>query len=275
MKSTVQKALTIAALLLATTAHSTTTVQELSGKFAIRTVLKSTYLTARPGNHSIDAVVTSSTVPQNDGLFSFQRVHPGNNITIKTVSNHFVSAAGGGGRGGSFDAATTLQTELTRPTEQALFYPLFNRKSLSYALTTRRGYYLTALGGGGKITNAFHTDATTVNAWELFQITKCGNLGSGYEYMIKPKGFSRPISPNGKSVLRLSTINGTDIYKLFLTQPNNTVRFIERGPCTYAIQTNLGSYVGANENGHVFDTIGSLDTPPKGLSTYFELMPVF
>jgi hypothetical protein len=37
-----------------------------------------------------------------------------------------------------------------------------------YALQTSTGNYLTAVGGGGRITDVIHSDATQINAWETF-----------------------------------------------------------------------------------------------------------
>jgi hypothetical protein len=54
-----------------------------------------------------------------------------------------------------------------------------------FAIQTIHGNYLTALGGGGvggQFAEAFHTDATQINAWERFRLLKCGDLGSGYQY---------------------------------------------------------------------------------------------
>jgi len=45
-------------------------------------------------------------------------------------------------------------------------------------------HFLTALGGGGKATDAFHTDAKVRKSWEEFSLIKCGDLGSGYDYTI-------------------------------------------------------------------------------------------
>ena len=39
-----------------------------------------------------------------------------------------------------------------------------------YAIKTANGHYLTAVGGGGQITDVLHTDATGVGAWEQFRL---------------------------------------------------------------------------------------------------------
>ena len=40
----------------------------------------------------------------------------------------------------------------------------------NYALQTANGHYLTAVDGGGRTTDAIHSDATQVRAWEMFWI---------------------------------------------------------------------------------------------------------
>ena len=42
-----------------------------------------------------------------------------------------------------------------------------------YAVQTIDGHYLTAVGGGGRITDTIHSDATVLNSWERFRIN-CG-----------------------------------------------------------------------------------------------------
>ena len=39
-----------------------------------------------------------------------------------------------------------------------------------YAIQTIDGHYLTAVGGGGRITDTIHSDATRVGSWEKFRV---------------------------------------------------------------------------------------------------------
>jgi hypothetical protein len=43
-----------------------------------------------------------------------------------------------------------------------------------YDIQAIDGHYLTAVGGGGRITDTIRSDVTTVGAWEKFTVT-CGN----------------------------------------------------------------------------------------------------
>ncbi len=38
-----------------------------------------------------------------------------------------------------------------------------------YSIQTINGHYLTAVGGGGRTTDAIHSDATRVGSWEKFR----------------------------------------------------------------------------------------------------------
>jgi large exoprotein involved in heme utilization and adhesion len=44
-----------------------------------------------------------------------------------------------------------------------------------YALQTSTGNYLTAVGGGGRIDNVIHSDATKIQAWETFTVVSLGH----------------------------------------------------------------------------------------------------
>jgi hypothetical protein len=39
------------------------------------------------------------------------------------------------------------------------------------AIRTQNGNYLTAVGGGGRRTNAIHSDATSIGSWEMFAVS--------------------------------------------------------------------------------------------------------
>src|SRR5215470_8979978 len=82
----------------------------LSGKFLVRTFRTGNFVTARDGgHHSIDALVSSATVPGANEVFNFQ---VGDNFQhiVFTAGNFIVSARNGGGIGVSNDSET-FQTE--------------------------------------------------------------------------------------------------------------------------------------------------------------------
>jgi hypothetical protein len=276
----------IAVFLVAMTAQ-VAMAERLPGEYAIRTLLKNTYLTARPGNHSIDAIITSATAAGPYEKFRFERMQPNYTIML-TPGNYYVSAANGGGRGGSYDAAQTLQTERKLLADDALFrLQTYGSGSLNYTIQTFYSYYLTALGGGGKSTGAFHTDARKASTWEGYRITKCGDVGSGFAYAIYPKGFSRPLTTTG--TVKVPLADSDAIFKL-IRQPSTgwhelwyvkrsgstgTVAIMEQGHCTYTLQTTRGSWIGVNQAGNVSNTIPNPKTGTNlGYNVYFELAPV-
>jgi len=161
----------------------------LSGKFLIRTFRTGNFVTARDGgHHSIDALISSATVPGPNEVFTFQA---GDNFQhfVSTAKNFFLSARNGGGIGASNDTET-FQTEaqdfrddeklkLTGPAEDGTF-----------SIQTLTGNFVTAVGGGGHSSRAFHTDATVALAWEKFHLLRTGDLTVGHLhfYAIRPIG---------------------------------------------------------------------------------------
>jgi hypothetical protein len=176
----------------------------LPGEFAIRTYLTNNYLTARDGGrHSIDAVITAATTLGPNEKFKLTTIES-THTSIQTLPGNYVSAVGEGGLGGNFPASQVLQTERTSLALDALFVlggPGENGRS---TIGTFNGHFLTALGGGGKTSNAFHTDATVADTWEAFFVLKSGDLGSGYRYAIRPAGTGGP----GEYVFFLAAFGG-------------------------------------------------------------------
>jgi hypothetical protein len=210
----------------------------LPGEFTLRTFLKDTYLTARDGGrHSIDAVITTATTPGVNERYRIETFQP-SYVSFHTSGNYFVSARGNGGIGGNNDDTQTLQTERQGLADDILWRLNYNSAG-TFSLKTYGGNLLTALGGGGKSTRAFHTDATQWNTWENFWISKCGALGSGYIYAIKPAGepnsmvsFLSANGGGGKTVGAMTAFAG-------LTG-NAKFTLIQQADGTYAIRTPNG-----------------------------------
>lgn len=218
----------------------------LPGQFAIRTMLRNTYLTARDGgHHSIDAVVTSAVTPGPYEKFTIEKFQPSYTL-LKTAGGYYVSAAGGGGRGGDYDDTQTMQTERTALADDALFRTYTGIPGWqAFTIQTYNGHYLTALGGGGKSTRAFHTDATKPSTWEYFWIAKCGDLGTEYDYAIVPKGAGQPLTvTNGGGLVKNAVLvsgGATATAKFRLSRQSDG---------QYALQTpNRVNYVTAIQGG--------------------------
>lgn len=279
------KILTMTAFMaLATTAP--VMAQEFPGEYAIRTMLRNTYLTARPGAPRLDPIITSAMAPGPNERFRLEHMQPSYTL-LRTSSNHFVSASRGGGLGAGYDAGQVLITTPNAPTDEALFrLQSYSPGSLNYAIRTFKSYFVTALGGGGKSSASFYTNATVANTWEGYRITKCGDLGSGQDYAIFSTGnTTSPIRTIGTTVglagalasprFKFDGANGVyTLRQANRAQAAGIFTFTEAGSCTYTIRGSNGFYVGVNAAGVVSTTVPFPSTGNgRGFNTYFELVP--
>ena len=216
----------------------------LPGDFAIRAYLKNTPFTARDGgHHSIDAVITVDTVIGPNQRFRLATVQP-DFTTIQTSGGYYVSAVGG--LGGLPNTTQGVQTELTTPQRDIALFRLDGPTGQgTFTMKTYDGHFLTALGGGGKAKDAFHTDAVKASTWEFFWVLKCGDLGSGYTYAIRPTG-------TGYSTVSFLTANGgggqtTQAMTAFSGLGGSSqFKLIRQGDGSYALQSsNRVNYVTA------------------------------
>jgi hypothetical protein len=209
-------------------------------------MLRNTYLAARDGgHHTIDAVVTTAATAGPYEKFTFQTFQPSYTL-IKAAGGYYVSAIGAGCLGANHDETQILQTERTGLADDALFRMYATIPGYgAFTIQTYGGYYLTALGGGGKPTCAFHTDAVKASTWEYFWVSKCGDLGSAYDYAISSKG-----TPG----LPLTVTNGGGLVKNAVSAGGMPVtarfKFIRQNDGSYALQTsNRINYVTAINGG--------------------------
>ena len=230
----------------------------LPGEFAIRTMAKDTYLTARDGGrHSVDAIITAATTPGPNEKFRLSKIASTNYTTIQTLQAYYVSAVGGGGLGGNVEASRVLQTERTATSfaDDALFRLIGPSRNGTSAIVTFNDHFLTALGGGGKTSNAFHTDATEASSWERFRFLKSGDLGSGFRYAIMPAGkrplFLKASVFSGESKRRFYTYSDL-IYNDNDLDDDGKFTFIQLEDGSYALQTsNPANFVTAVGGGGI------------------------
>ena len=221
----------------------------LPGQFSIRTYLKNNLITAKDGgHHSIDALVTNATSLGPNEKFTIEKAFGPFTTLFKTSGGYYVSAYQEGGVGAENDAET-FQTERTVVGDDARFTligPIYDGRSW---IRTFNGHFVTALGGGGLATRAFHTDATQSLDWESFFLLKCGDLGSGYEYAIRPAGTGGP----GDVPSFLTAISGGGQTGQGITAGNlgsSSFRLIEQNDGSYALQTpDVFHYVTAVDGG--------------------------
>lgn len=93
--------------------------------------------------------------------------------SIQTVTGHYLTAVGGGGR-----VADVIHTDATRVGAWEKFTLVDARVGtplVTYGIKTVKGRYLTAVGGGGRVADVIHTDATWLRGWERFVLIPLGS----------------------------------------------------------------------------------------------------
>lgn len=124
---------------------------------------------------------------------------------------------------------------------------------LTCSIQTITGNYLTAVGGGGRLNDVLHTDATRVGAWEKFVLIDSQSGDSVIDYGIRTN--------NGRY---LTAVGGggriTDVIHSDATQLRAWEKFKlhSLGSGWYAIQTISGHYLTAvGGGGRISDAIHS------------------
>jgi hypothetical protein len=223
----------------------------LTGQFIIRTYKSNNLVTARDGgHHTIDALISSGTSPGANDKFTFDVAN--SKVFLRTAGNYLLSAAQGGGVGASNDSAT-FQTERRELADDALFALDGPATNGAFTIATLDGHFVTAVGGGGHPTRAFHTDATVASTWEKFYLLKTGDLDSGHQYAIRPAGTGN-IPGKGESLSFLTAINGGNRVVHAMTaqsnlQPESRFHIQKQPDGTYALRTSNGFTVVTADNG--------------------------
>jgi hypothetical protein len=110
-----------------------------------------------------------------------------------------------------------------------------------WTIQTINGNFVTAVGNTHQLTNAIHTDAKTAQRWEWFEVTKCGDLGSGMTYAIRNNSPSFTLAaPDGGGRTQEAIAWGN--------MGDSVTRFtlIRQADGTYALRTSNGiNYVTA------------------------------
>lgn len=123
---------------------------------------------------------------------------------------------------------------------------------INCTIQTVNGRYLTAVGGGGRITDVLHTDATRVGSWEKFTLVDSGE-GSPIKYGIKTKTGHYLTAVGGGG--RITDVIHSDATQLLAWEKFTLVSL---GDGYYAIQTITGHYLTATGGGgQIYDAIHS------------------
>jgi hypothetical protein len=164
-------------------------LQELEGQFAFLTSLKSTFLTAvGGGDRTTDTIHTDATVPLAWEQFRLWSTNASGFYGIQTHTGNFVTAVGAGGR-----TTDTIHTDATAVAGWELFAPtrVFDEFNdfMGFGLKTSKGFFLTAVGGGGHNSgDTIHTDAVVAKSWETFLPYRAAAFGTGSTYGLQVWG---------------------------------------------------------------------------------------
>ncbi|HEY3196679.1 MAG TPA: hypothetical protein VGJ57_01600 [Nitrospirales bacterium] len=213
----------------------------LPGEFAIRTP-KGYYLTAIDGGgRTADPIVVTANTsagPWEKFKILVTSTSSPYDKSIQTANGNYLTAVNGGGL-----TANVFHTDATKVNDWERFRILDlgvgNFSPSYYAVMTVKGFYVTAVGAGGKYADAIHTDAKQIQAWEQFRIVKCGDPGSGYAYAITADNgeFLAATNWEGKPGFGLSRSP---------TESDMKYKLIRQSDATYALQTANGrNYVTA------------------------------
>lgn len=119
------------------------------------------------------------------------------------------------------------------------------------SIQTNTGNYLTAVGGGGRTTDALHTDATRASTWEKFVLIDVGEGSSQYGFLTANGHYLTAMGGGGRI---------TDVFHSDATQLRDwekiTVQSLGGG--VYALRTVSGNYITATGGGG--HTSGALHT---------------
>ncbi len=216
----------------------------LPGEFLIATALHGNPLFAAYGGGSVnDAINTAGSGVSAYTKYRLWSAGPQapQYKFIETANGYSVMAFNGGGLATSNAIVTDLKGLPAGPNSAwGMFrFGRMGPNGVAITIQTSNGNFVTAVGGGGQLTNALHTDATTAKSWEQFTVTKCGDLGSGFTYALLATGSGLLSASGGGGRTQGAIVTGG---------ADDSARFtlIRQADGTYALRTSNGiNYVTA------------------------------
>jgi hypothetical protein len=227
--------------------ESTTPMEALGGSFAFQTDLKGRYVTAVDGGgRTTDVIHTNVGGPPraSETFRIWVDIATHQYYAFETANGHFVTANNGGGL-----IENAIHTSATSINGWGMFRVLPTGRFLPHAIQTLRGFFLTAVGGGGHDSGeTIHTDSVVADEWERFNIFRAADFGTGSTYAIQawggnvinpwltaPSGGRQP-GPNA-----LTTGGGPPFWISWT--------LLKQADGTYAFQTASGGILTANGGG--------------------------
>lgn len=138
-------------------------------------------------------------------------------------------------------------------------------------IQTSGGYYLTAVGGGGRTTDVIHTNARSVGSWEKFTLVYSGDRSyyglktvfGYYVTAVNGGGLTTSATPD---VLHSNASNLLSWEKFALVYQNDST---PTQPGTYGIQTIDGHYLTARDaGGRTTNTMNSNESTVRSWEKY-------
>jgi hypothetical protein len=131
------------------------------------------YVTAvGAGGRTTDVMHTNATVVQSWEKFTLVYTGDGLHYGLRTSAGYYVTAVNSGGLSNSVthDVLHTDATNLLNWEKFSLVYQNDGTatRSGSYGIRAFDGHYLSARDGGGRTTDTFESNRTTVDTWEKF-----------------------------------------------------------------------------------------------------------
>jgi hypothetical protein len=211
---------------------------------------------------------TERTVAADDALFT---VHTFNNpwipgpYNIQTYHDYFLTAVNGGGK-----STSAFHSDVTNATRPSWFENFFIQQcgdlgdGYYYNISFRQGNYWAAADGGGQVKNAisaYHgsTDPNTVK----------------FKFIRQDDGTYALQTSNGKNYVTAirggGLAQGTATYDNLVTdrtqvQAWEKFRIVDRGNCTYTIQTSSGYFVGESD----FNLLSTRVSDPAATAVYSD-----
>lgn len=145
-------------------------------------------------------------------------------------------------------AADSLKPDETQPGKLAAI-----NGPITCTILTNNGHYLTAVGGGGRITDVIHSDATKVGSWEKFTLIDSGDGASNIHYGMRTTNGHYLTAVGGGG--RINDVIHSDATQLLAWEK---LTMVSLGLGVYAIQTIDGHFLTATGGGgRITDTIHS------------------
>jgi hypothetical protein len=227
----------------------------LAGEFSIMTdpsVDKGRFLTAvKGGGQTTDVIHTDAIFPQAWETFRFSvDSATGQFYAFQTVNGELISANDGGGL-----TANTIFTTATSvgPLGWELFSLVPQFAPFDFAIQTVRGFFLTAVGGGGHNSgDTIHTDALKADTWERFVLFRRGDMGTGSTYGIINSGSGNVV---GLGAWLVAVYGGGQSGPDHVLSDIGAVPYwiswtlLNQDDGTYAFQTSSGNVLTANGGG--------------------------